>query len=997
MRDLRSASGSIGSLFAELPAIVRTIVGIIEKSPFPMFILWGPERILIYNEGYVPILGAHHPQAMGKPFFEVWPEVRQEIEPVVDRAYAGEASMFENLPVMLSRPDPQRAWFTFSYSPVLDESGATAAVLCICTETTEAVNDRRRQSFLIDLEASIREFDDPFDIVEAAQAALGNYLDVGRVGYGTVDTSERFFTTNWNWTNGSVLNHNGTHDLAAFGEEIFQSLRKGESLVVADTLADPRCRGADVSAAFAALEVRSAVTVSLIKGGRFVAALYVHHNLPRHWSTEDVSLIHDVAERTWSAVERAYAQASLRALARRQAFLLSLSDSLRRLGDAEEIKETAARLLGEFLQVGRAGYGEIDEAQEHVTVAKDWTGPTMSSLAGERRPLEIFGPAIIAELKAGRILRLDSVAANPVSAPYAAGYASIGTKSLLVVPLLKNDRLVAVLYVHEPDSRQWSDDEVEVTSEVAERTWAAVERARAEEAVRQLNATLEDRVNATLAERKQYVDIVEATDAPIQMINREGALLAINPAAQAVYERVYGVRPEIGQRIDELPHDGVDKNEAMAALWARALKGESFDKLAWWGTGNFERRAYQMRFGPVRENGGYVTGAYLIGRDVTDLLHEQERLAIAEEQLRQAQKMEAIGQLTGGVAHDFNNLLTPIIGSLDILQRRGFGGEREQRMIAGAAQAAERAKILVQRLLAFARRQPLQPAAVDIGTLVRGMAELIRSTTGPQIHVAIDVEEPLPSANADRNQLEMALLNLAVNARDAMPDGGMLRISAGVVEAGSTHVPNLSPGSYVRLSVSDTGTGMDEQTLKRATEPFFSTKGIGKGTGLGLSMVHGLAHQLGGALTIRSRPGVGTNVELWLPVTDRDAARADEAEVASGDARGSGTVLLVDDEDLVRLSTAEMLAELGYEVIELPSAEKALERLNSGLRPDLIVTDHLMPGMSGTDLARTALEIAPGTKVLIVSGYSEVEEVAPDLPRLTKPFRKDELLAALLG
>ena len=227
--------------------------------------------------------------------------------------------------------------------------------------------------------------------------------------------------------------------------------------------------------------------------------------------------------------------------------------------------------------------------------------------------------------------------------------------------------------------------------------------------------------------------------------------------------------------------------------------------------------------------------------------------------------MEAMGQLTGGVAHDFNNLLAPIVGALDMLQRRGVAGEREQRLISGAMQSADRAKTLVQRLLAFARRQPLQPVPVDIAKLVSGMGDLVASTTGPQIKVVVSAPDDLPAACADPKQVEMALLNLSVNARDAMPDGGTLRITASDETVVAGHPSKLQPGAYIRLSVADTGAGVDEATLARAIEPFFSSKGIGKGTGLGLSMVHGLASQLGGSVVIQSQPGLGTDVELWLP------------------------------------------------------------------------------------------------------------------------------------
>jgi CheY-like chemotaxis protein/two-component sensor histidine kinase len=330
-----------------------------------------------------------------------------------------------------------------------------------------------------------------------------------------------------------------------------------------------------------------------------------------------------------------------------------------------------------------------------------------------------------------------------------------------------------------------------------------------------------------------------------------------------------------------------------------------------------------------------------------------------------------------------------------MLQRRGLGGEREQRLIAGAMQSADRAKTLVQRLLAFARRQPLQPTAVDVGKLVSGMADLLASTTGPQIRIVVEIAENIPAAQADPNQLEMALLNLGVNARDAMPDGGTLRISASEEAVGLGHRSRLNPGKYVLLSVADTGVGMDEATLTRAVEPFFSTKGVGRGTGLGLSMVHGLASQLGGALTIQSRPSVGTNIELWLPLGISQAEASSSPVDLAPAPEARGVALLVDDEELVRMSTADMLADLGYEVVEAASAEEALRLLNGGLSPDLLVTDHLMPGMNGTDLARAVQSERPRTKVLIVSGYAESEGISPDLPRLTKPFRNLELAASL--
>jgi PAS domain S-box-containing protein len=399
-------------------------------------------------------------------------------------------------------------------------------------------------------------------------------------------------------------------------------------------------------------------------------------------------------------------------------------------------------------------------------------------------------------------------------------------------------------------------------------------------------------------------------------------------------------------------------------------------------------RWFDFSLRPVRDASGLVVAIVPEALELTDRKH-------TEEALHQSQKLDAMGQLTGGVAHDFNNLLVPIVGSLDLLHRRGVGGEREQRLIVNAMKSAERAKLLVQRLLAFARRQPLQPVPVHVGMLMEEISALVDSTTGPQIRVVVDIEDKLPAANADPNQLEMAILNLSVNARDAMPDGGTLTISATCRTIEGPHRTSLEPGKYICLSVADSGCGMDPGTLRRAIEPFFSTKGVGKGTGLGLSMVHGLASQLGGALSITSDQGVGTNVELWLPVS-AESAEVPEAKTAGFSMPDSSRIaLLVDDEDMIRLATADMLNELGFKVIEASSAKEALAVLRRGDPIDILITDHLMPGMTGVDLAHTVIAERPEVPVLIVSGFAEVEGLPSHLPRLSKPFRQADLATVL--
>jgi signal transduction histidine kinase len=366
----------------------------------------------------------------------------------------------------------------------------------------------------------------------------------------------------------------------------------------------------------------------------------------------------------------------------------------------------------------------------------------------------------------------------------------------------------------------------------------------------------------------------------------------------------------------------------------------------------------------------------------------------AQEILRQSQKMEVIGQLTGNVAHDFNNLLSPIMASLDLVLSRGVSAAVVLRSAAVAMDAAESAKTLVQRLLAFARRQPLVPSAVDLRDLANGMTNLLYSTLGPRITLAIDMPPDTPLAKADRHQLEMAILNLAVNSRDAMPDGGSLTLSTHIPQGGE-RPDNLPVGDFVCLSVRDTGIGMDAATARKAIEPFFSTKSAGHGTGLGLSMVEGLANQLGGALEILSKPGVGTQILLWLPVARKPKISPGSADIDGVPQLNEGTILVIDDEPMVLKGTAEMLTALGYDVVQAETAWAGLDLMEKGLNPLVVVTDHVMPGMTGAELALRLRVEHPETAVLIISGYQGIDLIAPDVVRLSKPFRQIHLAASI--
>jgi PAS domain S-box-containing protein len=378
-----------------------------------------------------------------------------------------------------------------------------------------------------------------------------------------------------------------------------------------------------------------------------------------------------------------------------------------------------------------------------------------------------------------------------------------------------------------------------------------------------------------------------------------------------------------------------------------------------------------------------------------ELMKEVAARERAQEQLLQSQKMESIGQLTGGVAHDFNNLLMAVMANLELLRKRSIDDPRAQRLIESAMQGAQRGASLTQRMLAFARQQDLKTNSADMPALLLGMRELLERTLTPQIALTFDAPGGLPPAQVDANQIELAILNLVINARDAMPNGGTIHISVDRKAAGAER--KLAPATYLRIKVADTGSGMDAETLKKAVEPFFSTKPIGKGTGLGLSMVHGLAVQLGGLLELASELGKGTTATLWVPVAQQPPA-VEEAPAAAPTPllNRLATILLVDDDPLIAMSTADMLEDLGHTVIETHSAERALEILDAGQPVDLIMTDQAMPGMTGIEFAEVVRGRQPGLPVLLATGYADLPAgKTTDLPRLSKPYRQEQLQAEI--
>ena len=528
------------------------------------------------------------------------------------------------------------------------------------------------------------------------------------------------------------------------------------------------------------------------------------------------------------------------------------------------------------------------------------------------------------------------------------------------------------------------------------------ERRKAELALRQLNETLETRVANALAERRVLADLVEVANAFVQVVDLDFRWLAMNSACAREFERIFGVVPRVGDSMLELLKDQPQSQVDVRAVWARALAGEDFVEIAEFGDPSRDRRFYEMRFGVLRDEQGVQTGAYQFVYDVTDRMREQAQLRDTEEALRQAQKMEAVGQLTGGLAHDFNNLLAGISGSLEMIGTRlSQGRTRDVEKYLSAGQGAtRRAAALTHRLLAFSRRQTLSPKPVVINRLMVELVEMVRRTVGPSIAVENVTASGLWPALVDANQLENAILNLCINARDAMPDGGRITIETGNKwldrRAASEH--GMEAGQYVAVCVSDTGVGIEKALLERVFDPFFTTKPIGEGTGLGLSMVYGFARQSHGHVRIYSEVDQGTMVCIYLPRhLGEEEAEADEDSQHASQAGAGETVLVIDDEPTVRMLIVDALEELGYACAEAGDGPTGLKILQSGAQIDLLITDVGLPGgLNGRQVADAARTLRPDLKVLFITGYAENAvfnhgHIQHGMEVLTKPFAVSDL------
>ena len=834
-------------------------------------------------------------------------------------------------------PDGGNVWVSSSAALIRRPDGTPVSMLAVMLDITArrdaeaAVRENEaRLGFLDALGKATATATDADAVLAITTRLLGERLGVSGCIYADIEADGDTFHIRGDWYAPGAASIVGTYSLATFGSIAVADLNAGRPLVI-DDMAPIEGDGA---AAFRAIGIGATIVIPFVKRDRLAALMAVHAAAARGWTSAELSLVREVTERSWAHVERVRSEAALR-------------DNERQL-----------RLAIEGARIGTWHWDPLTRRGGWSPRTAEIMGVPVDRLLTQREQAEMIHPDDRARVMEG-----------------SARLATTGNEFATEYRIIRPDGAVRWIASHGRIMRDEAGAPIRAIGTIRDVT----ARREAQEEAHRLNQTLEAKVAERTAERDRMWRLSRDL---LLVVDLRRRVRAVNPAVEGLG---YTTEAVLGRSMAGFihPDDRAAANRAMRAV-ATASIGEFPARLRA-ADGGWRHFIWSAAPGEGE--------AYVIGRDVTAETRRREELEQAQEALRQAQKVESLGQLTGGVAHDFNNLLTPIIGNLDLLARRlakeGAGeDERQARLIRGALESAERARTLVQRLLAFARRQPLQPGPVDLARLVGSLSDLLASTVGPAVRVVVKVASDLPPAMADANQIELALLNLAVNARDAMPDGGVLTIAAlSVVDP-----PDLPAGRYVALSVADTGVGMDAQTLARAVEPFFSTKGVGRGTGLGLSMVHGLASQLGGAMRLDSLPGVGTRVALLLPIAAGAAAMPLPTEPPTR--RHVGRVLLVDDEEAVRDATAAMLDSLGFEVAAAGSGEAALAML-ADTAPDYLVTDHLMPGLRGADLAVRARAAQPGLKVLVISGYAGLDEIPPDLPRLAKPFRVDELASRM--
>ncbi|MET1081289.1 MAG: PAS domain S-box protein [Pseudomonas sp.] len=885
------------------PLPLQTLVAVTLGANQPMFIAWGDQHTLLYNDAYAELLGDKHDTALGRPLLEVWREIRPHLEPIVERAYAGESVHMNDLRFVMERHGyPAEAYFTFSYTPVRDEQGQVAGFFCPCLETTRQVQTERRRAE--DTARQRRLFERAPGFITILQGPEHRF-EFANLAYAKL-TGDR-----------DLLGRSVREvfpELAGqdFFERLDQVYRSGERYIAQ----------------------RNPIRLNQTPGSapelRYLDFIYEPVTNELGAVTGIFVEGHDVTD-AYMAQEALYT--------------------------SEQTFSALTQAMPNHVWTAPAG-GLLDWFNPHCY---QYSGAAQGELDGHGWTRHVHPDDLPSALQRWN-------AALATGTPYEAE--------------LRLRRHDGAYRWHLSRAVPIQDDTTTLSRWIGTHT-DIHDQKQAAQALRELNDTLEMRVEARTAERDR---VWRNSRDLLAIFDTQGVFHAVNPA----WQEILGYTPAelTGRSFREFvwPPDRALTEQRLALAATQALT-------------SFESR-YRHKDGTPRwiswQSSVEGQQIYAYGRHISAEKAQADALRETEELLRQAQKMEAVGQLTGGIAHDFNNLLGGILGSLELIQLRIDQGRLESlpRYTRNAMNSAQRAAALTHRLLAFARRQPLDPKPVDANQLVRDMQDLLRGTLGPTHSLALTTAESLWPTLCDPNQLESAILNLALNARDAMPQGGTLSIETAntEVDRSSADLVNLPPGQYVTLSIRDTGTGMPAEVAARACEPFFTTKPQGQGTGLGLSMVYGFVKQSEGHLQLSSEPGKGTCVQIHLP---RHAGSLEQEAGEQRDARvrasADKTVLLVEDDPVLRNLVGEVLQDLGYHTLAAADGPSGLNILDTHRGIDLLITDIGLPGINGHQLAKLATHKHAHLKVLFITGYAEDATSAsgflgPAMQMITKPF-----------
>ncbi|MFG5119173.1 PAS domain S-box protein [Methylorubrum sp. POS3] len=1066
MRRLDWAATPLGAPEHWAPSL-KTLVGVMLGSRQPMLIVWGEAHTTLYNDGYVAMCGGRHPQAMGRPFEALWHDIWDRVEPILSRAFAGEATYMDDIAFVMHRNGfPEETHFSFGYTPVPGEDGAVAGMFCTCTETTAAVKfgrqteaERERLTRLFEQSPSfvavVTGPNHVFAFANPAYRQLVAHRDVVGwpvrealpeiEGQGFFELLDEVYRSGESYRAHAapvaLLREPGGKPEQRYLDFVFQPMRDAtgtvSGLFVEGSDVTERVRGhaalAESETRFRAMADDAPVMMWVTDAAG--ACLYLN----RRWyeftgQVEAQALglgwleaVHP-DDRGWSG------ETFLAANARQEAFRLEYRLRHADGGYRWAIDSASPRFAadGTFLgyvgsvvdiQERRATEMALAESEERVRLAVEnaevglWDyDPVTGSLFWPARIRAMFGiasdrPVSIDDFYAGlhpedreRASLAFAAAIDPARrALYDVEYRTIGREDGLVRWVAAKGRGV---FDGGPGGNGRCLRVLGTAVDITDRKGT---EARLVETTRRLDAVLNNATQAVfMMDERQHCAYMNRAAERLTGYSLE------ETRGQPLHDVVHHTRPDGSPYpLHECPIDQAfpENNQ------------EQGEEIFVHRDGSFYPVAFTAS--PIRDERGIPVGTVIEARNIEAELRAKAQLEAfnasleqqvaartaelmqAEEALRQSQKMEAVGQLTGGLAHDFNNLLTGITGSLELLQTRlaqGRLGEID-RYVNAAQGAAKRAAALTHRLLAFSRRQTLDPKPTDVNRLVAGMEELIRRTIGPATTLEVVTAGGLWSALIDPGQLENALLNLCINARDAMPGGGRITIETANrwLDEHAARERDLDPGQYLSLCVTDTGTGMSPEVIAKAFDPFFTTKPLGQGTGLGLSMIYGFVRQSGGQVRIYSELGQGTTMSLYLP---RHYGSAEEAGslpdlAAAPRAEQGETVLIVDDEPTVRMLVTEVLEDLGYTAIEAADGPAGLKVLQSDVRIDLLVTDVGLPGgMNGRQVADAGRALRPGLRVLFITGYAENAVVGnghlePGMAVITKPFVMETLAARI--